>query len=265
MHRFYLPPERCPEGRSEFELDERDARHAVQVLRLQPGDPVTVLNGAGLAFETEIVDCSKRAVRVGVRHVKRAGLPIAPRRVLVLAVLKGKAMDWVLQKATELGASAIRPVLTERTVPDIDSGEAAGRKREKWLLTAVEALKQCGGLWLPEIHDAVPLAQSLGSAGPGVLHLTGSLEPDALPLRHALDERLKAPMAVVEAWFWIGPEGDFAPRELQQLKHAGAMAVTLGRNVLRAETAALAALTLLDYELGLRSPVHVHSQPGANA
>lgn len=233
MHRFLLPPEAC---RGDLvSLDEADSRHAARVLRLQAGDEVEVLDGAGGRLRCRIATLGRKAVTAAVEA--RGFAPAEPFAVtLALALLKGRAMDYAIQKATELGARAIQPVAAERCVAHVAPEEAAA-KLAGWRATAVEACKQCGNPWLPELRAPVPPGELPRMAGGGAL-LVASLEPARRRIADALAAR---PAAVT---LCIGPEGDFTPAEYALLRDAGAQPVTLGPHVLRADTAALAALAL---------------------
>lgn len=246
MHRFFLPPPLCQGSR--LELSETDAHHAARVLRLQPGDPVVILDGAGGEIHAQVASADRRHVTVDV--VERR--PVQPRPadiVLAPGLLKGKAWDLVLQKATELGATRIVPLELARSVSRIEPDEAENR-RQRWEQGVVEAAKQCGARWLPRVDPARCLEAWLADGNPAELLLVAALEAPVVTPGQALrgyEARTgRRPRSVAVA---IGPEGDFTPDELARLQQAGAVAVTLGRNVLRAETAALAALAILGVEL----------------
>jgi 16S rRNA (uracil1498-N3)-methyltransferase len=246
MHRFYA---RLEELRGEtFLLSRRESRHAAQVLRLRNGDPVVVLTGDGQECrgEVEALRGESLAVRiVGRQQHERADL----RLTLVQAVPKGKLMDSIIQKATELGVNRIVPLLSERTVPDFGA-EAGAAKRDRWLTIAVESIKQCGTPWLPEIAEPISMADYLGQVGRAELGLLGSLQPGARHPRRWFEafvaERGRRPASVE---VWIGPEGDFTPAEHGCIVSSGARPVTLGRHVLRSETAAIYALSVVQYEM----------------
>ena len=246
MPRFHLPPPLPPHPT--FPLPQAEAHHAANVLRLRTGDPLTILDGAGQQLDCTIATLSRRDVTVTVHQ--RHTHPRPPWSItLCPALLKGKAFDLLLQKATELGATHIVPIRTERTIPqpaDADSPE----KLDKWRATLIEAAKQCGTPWLPQLHPPATLATHLRNAPATQLNLVASLAPDALhprlPIQHYLQTHGHLPQNVT---LWIGPEGDFTPSELAQLQTAGVQPITLGPHILRAETAALAALAILNHEL----------------
>jgi 16S rRNA (uracil1498-N3)-methyltransferase len=246
VHRFYIPE--LPDGADEVALPDAEAHHALQVLRLRAGDPLTALNGAGVEWRGELVPKSPRAALLRVLERRRHP---APRTGLTLfqAVAKPRAMEWIVQKATELGARQLVPVLTERSVIRLDAAMAED-KRRKWLAVAIEALKQCGQPWLPQIHSPAPLAATIARQPVSELELIASLAPGSTPLRrHFTGFRQAQGRPPRTAAVWIGPEGDFTPAETEAIIARGTFPITLGPSTLRTETAALCALSILRYEL----------------
>ncbi len=246
MPRFYIPPERWNSER--LELGEEEAHHALHVLRMKAGDRAVVFNGRGTHATVEIAAANKRSVELKALQIVEAA-PQRCRITLGQAIPKGKNMDLIVQKATELGAAAIVPLLSERTVIQYEAGEGA-KKRGKWQEVAIEAAKQCGQNWLPEIH----LPQSPKDFFQGNpkfdLMLIASLQPDSLHFKKVLEEYIagqkKKPAKVL---ILVGPEGDFTPAEISLAKSGGCRPITLGPIVLRTETAAIYCLSILGYEL----------------
>jgi 16S rRNA (uracil1498-N3)-methyltransferase len=176
-------------------------------------------------------------------------------------------MELIVQKAVEIGASEIAPLVSERTIVDLDPA-SGGQKQAKWRQIAIEAAKQCGQNWLPHVHAprkvkdffagveaAVPSRNFLEAAEKAVsttfdLRLIGSLQPDALHLKKILAEFSSEHQHLPESVLMlIGPEGDFTPAELALAKSHGCRPITLGPIILRVETAALYCLSVLSYEL----------------
>lgn len=246
MPRFYVPPAGC--GGDSILLGPAETAHAVRVLRLGPGARVTILNGAGGRFDCEISAVEKRATTLRVIDSVVEPAP-RPRVTLVQAVLKTKPMDWLIQKATELGVTRIVPVLTGRTVPDFSSAES-GRKREKWEAVAVEALKQCGLAWLPRIEPPQLLSGFIETGTSFHASWVGALNVGAARLGARLDEVLPVGAETGELGLWLGPEGDFTASELAAIQAVGAIPVSLGPRVLRSETAALTMLAVLGEHFG---------------
>jgi 16S rRNA (uracil1498-N3)-methyltransferase len=246
MHRFHLPPERC-RGDS-LQLDGREAHHAVQVLRVQRGEEVTVLDGAGTTFLCEVESATKHSVTLVVQERKASPAPSCAITLFV-AIPKGKIIEDIIEKAVELGAQRIVPLLTERVVTHLDNASAE-QKREKWQQVAVEAIKQCGAAWLPKIETPVTLKKFLATEKLPELSLVGSLQTERRHPRVWLEEFQRQHGRLPQsAGVWIGPEGDFTLAELQAIEATGAKPITLGSLTLRVETAAIYCLSFLNYEL----------------
>ncbi|RYD35539.1 MAG: 16S rRNA (uracil(1498)-N(3))-methyltransferase [Verrucomicrobiaceae bacterium] len=253
LHRFYIPPAQW--NPSAPVLDEAESRHAAEVLRLKPGDAVSVFNGEGIQAEARISRLGKREVALEITET-RSTAPPAARLLLAQAVPKGKNMDLVMQKATELGASGLIPLITERTVVRLSPEEAAD-KQEKWQRIVIEACKQCGQNFLPQVHRPAGLETFLSSIPSTDLRLVAAIEPGAKSLKTILSDwsNAHAPAAAgpdarpSSALVLIGPEGDFTPAELAKIKAAGCQPLTLGPIILRTETAAIYTLSVLAHEL----------------
>jgi 16S rRNA (uracil1498-N3)-methyltransferase len=246
MHRFYLPPEKC-RGNS-LRLDEREAHHALHVLRLQRGERVTVLDGVGNEFFCEVENTSKDSLSLSVKEKKSTLAPPCPITLLV-AIPKGKIIEDIIQKSVELGANRIIPLLTERVVSQFDR-EGAEQKREKWQQVAIEAGKQCGARWLPKVETPQTISEFLARGEKIELSFVGSLQTERKHPRARFQEfqkqhgRLPRSVGV-----WIGPEGDFTLTELQAIENSGVRPITLGELTLRVETAVIYCLSILNYEL----------------
>jgi 16S rRNA (uracil1498-N3)-methyltransferase len=246
MHRFYLPPERCTDAT--LRLEGREAHHALHVLRLKRGECVTVLDGAGHEFSCKVENCSCESLTM--RTTKKNFIPALPCSItLFQAVPKGKIIESIIQKAVELGVRRIVPLLTERVMTRLDDKNAL-EKQGKWQQVAIEAIKQCGAAWLPKIEMPMTLAQFLARGEKFDLSLVGSLQTERRHPRECFREfeakhgRLPQSIGV-----WIGPEGDFTFDELKVIQASGALPISLGRLVLRVETAAIYCLSVLNYEL----------------
>jgi len=246
MHRFHLPPEHCHGPM--LRLAGSEAHHATRVLRVERGDRVTVLDGAGQEFQCEVAGADKHEVQL--RVLEKRSHPSPPFQItLFQAIPKGKIIESIIEKAAELGVHRIVPLLTARVVARLD-GLAAAVKGEKWQQVAVEVIKQCGAAWLPKVEAPTTLKEFLERRETFDLALVGSLQGDARHpgqfLREFRTQPASQPRRVA---VWIGPEGDFTGEELLAIQSAGAKAITLGRLVLRVETAAIYCLALLNYEL----------------
>jgi 16S rRNA (uracil1498-N3)-methyltransferase len=246
MHRFYLPPEQSREN--VLTLSERETHHALHVLRIRQGERLVVLDGAGQELLCEVQRQEHDHLKLNV--VQRNFVPPLPYQITLLqAIPKGKIIESIIQKATELGAFRIVPLLSDRVTTQLDDENAAS-KAEKWRLTAIEAIKQCGSPWLPQVEAPVTPKEYLARGEKFELPLIGSLQNDCRHPREYFktfyQERKRLPKTVA---VWIGPEGDFTPAEMNMVKSAGVLPITLGRLVLRTETAAIYSLSMLNYEL----------------
>jgi 16S rRNA (uracil1498-N3)-methyltransferase len=245
--RAYAP--HAPADAAEIRLEPEESHHLVAVNRCQRGDPVVAFDGRGREWRCECLDPAKGAALLRVFSTMQA-TPLPHAITLAQALPKGATMDEIVRQATELGAARIVPLVTERTQVHLDDGRAA-KKVEKWRTTAIEAAKQCGNPWVPEI---VPL-QRLEAYLPAAvqehdLRLVASLHAGAKPLRgiiaHWRDKHGRLPQRVL--WL-VGPEGDFSPAEMTACIMAGCAPVSLGPLVLRCDTAAVAALSVIAHEL----------------
>ena len=246
MHRFYLPPNQCHDLR--LTLKGREAHHALHVVRIRPGDRLTVLNGAGQEFFCQAREQKNDELRLEV--LEKHSRPSRSWEITLLqAVPKGKLIEAIIQKATELGASRIVPLLSERVVHQLDD-KGAAQKAEKCQSVAIEAIKQCGAAWLPKVEPPQTPQQFLDRKESFELPLVASLQGDSKHPRQYFAEfqaRMKRKPQSVSVW--VGPEGDFTLDELDAIQAAGALPITLGNLVLRSETAAIYCLSVLNYEL----------------
>ncbi|MEY2560436.1 MAG: rRNA (uracil1498-N3)-methyltransferase [Verrucomicrobiota bacterium] len=246
MHRFYLPPEKWhPDA---LVLTDPEAHHCRNVLRLESGDKVVLFDGRGRELTAEIV--SNKPAEISLRKLHEAKTPpLRCRITLGQAIPKGKNMDLIVQKAVEIGAAEIAPILSDRTVVRLDE-ESAVSKQSKWQTVAIEAAKQCGQNWLPLVQPPRSLAQFFQEHDRFDLQLIGSLQSDAVHLKKILAEYSAEhgdrPTSVL---MLVGPEGDFTPAELSLARSHGCRPITLGPIVLRVETAAIYCLSVLSYEL----------------
>ena len=224
-----------------MDLPAGAARH-VQVLRLQPGDSITLFDGETAGeFSATVTHMGRSSVQVQVGCFVPTQREPRVRVHLAVGMPANERMDWLVEKAAELGVASIQPLMTERSVLRL-SGERAGKKVSHWQSVAVAACEQCGGNRVPQVHPVLTLAQWLKShAGRGADAPRGlllSLHPDALGVREAA-------ASDAEVSFLSGPEGGLSPTEEAAALAAGLIPVTLSPRVLRAETAALVAMTAL--------------------
>jgi 16S rRNA (uracil1498-N3)-methyltransferase len=249
VHRFYIPPEAWDPGA--LRLDACESHHCLSVLRLQPGDKVVVFNGQGQEATAQLTaDGTRQDVHLIALHQAKSR-PLACRITLAQAVPKGKTMDLIDQKATELGAAAIAPLLSERTITRLEGDEGAAAKQAKWQAVVIEAAKHCGQNWLPAVAAPRTIKDFFGQRMAFDLMLIASLQPDARHLHPILEDCAggHGGRRPASALILVGPEGDFTPAEIALAKSAGCQPITLGPIVLRTETAAIYCLSVLSYEL----------------
>jgi len=213
--------------------------HIVRVLRARVGEQLTVFNGRGGEFGAAIEEIRRDTVLLSVLEHRDTERESAFELTLAQGISRGDRMDWVVQKATELGVARIVPLFTQRSVVHLDEKQAA-KKVQHWQGIAVAACEQCGRNVVPAIDTPIEVYQMLekGASGTGLL-----LSPEA-------PQRLADVQVAGRATVLIGPEGGLAQVEQDAALRAGFTAVRMGPRVLRTETAAVCALTLLQQKFG---------------
>jgi len=242
MARFYIPNPRIENGLLKVEGDE--VRHIRKVLRLKTGDKIFVFDGLGREFEGTIIEEGRAS---GMVKIQRS---LSPKRnsplevTLAQSLLKGEKMDYLIQKAAELGIKEIIPFFSSRSVPLLEKSRSL-KRHHRWGKIAIEASKQCGRGVVPKIESLQTYSDMLHNASTDHLRLI-LWERDGIRLKKMLEgskERKKI-------FFVIGPEGGFSQDEVEKAERVGFVAVTLGKRILRAETASLCFLSILQYEWG---------------
>jgi 16S rRNA (uracil1498-N3)-methyltransferase len=236
MPRFYVDLPLAP--KETFELPAGVAHHAVAVLRLRPGEPVTLFNGRGGEYRARLVDCSVKSARAEILgfDAREAELPF--RVTIAQGLPAADKMDWAVEKAVELGAAALQPLATTRSVVRL-AGERATRRRGHWQAIAQAAAEQCGRNRVPQIHELATLEAWLACLPEGGVRLW------ACPRSSQFLTAMAAPEPDTPVHLVIGPEAGLSDTEEAALRDAGFQAVSLGERILRTETAALAALAML--------------------
>ena len=215
------------------EVSGEQAHHAIHVLRLAVGSAVTLFDGAGRVAEGTIVSAGRSTLTVSVEHV--GPLPARPEPVIELAfaAAKGKRVDWLLEKASELGVARLQPVVFARSVAggmDLSPG-----KRRRWMSHCISAARQCGLNFLPDLRQPLAVGDYLAGCECAI-RLVGEVAEVAQPLPAALaDWSAGQTIAIL-----VGPEGDLTDEERAAASHANFRPVHLGHTTLRVETAALA-------------------------
>lgn len=240
-----MPRFHCPlplTAGAELDLPAGAARH-VQVLRMQPGQDITLFDGSGDGeWSATILRMGRSDVAVRVDAFQATAREVARPVHLLAGITANERMDWLVEKATEIGVASITPLLAERSVLKL-KGERGDKKRAHWQAVAVAACEQCGGNRVPLIHPAVTLAE-WAAAPPQAAH--ADTQRVLLSLAEGTRPLLQAVVPGVQpVLFLSGPEGGLSPAEESLARSQGFAPVTLGPRVLRAETAPLMALSAL--------------------
>ena len=243
MHRFFVPQL----YNEEMHIEGVDARHISKVLRMQPGAQLQIVSDDGVSAVAEITAIDSE--RVTVRCLEKLAESHEPRVKLVLAqgLAKGEKMDFIIQKAVEMGAYSVIPVAMEHSVVRLDGAKAA-KKVERWQKIAESAAKQSKRDIIPEVQPVQSMAEMLAKCSCQTKIIAYECE-DRLSLKAAL-KAAEAAGGISELLLIIGPEGGISEGELEQARQAGAVPVSLGRRILRAETAGLVAISAIFYETG---------------
>ena len=236
MHRFYVPPAAI--SHREATIQGESARQIARVLRLQIGDTVCLFDGSGDEYVVRLTSLGRDEARAEVVDRRAGQAEPAARVTLFLALLnKPDKFEWALQKCTEVGASSFVPLLSERTIARPPNHS----RYERWSRIIQEAAEQSGRTLLPSLEPAQPFAQAIAraSSGNAIIPTLDSITPLA---------RVVEPAANLS--IFVGPEGGFTPEEVAAASSAGIVRVTLGPRTLRAETAAVVALSMALHALG---------------
>ncbi|MGB2698367.1 MAG: 16S rRNA (uracil(1498)-N(3))-methyltransferase [Candidatus Zixiibacteriota bacterium] len=240
---FYSKPENIKKDTLKIPGEEK--KHIVSVLRYKEGDSIDVVDGRGYVYKVEIADIKKNEIHCKIISKKSGENEPKIQLSLAQSLCKGYKMDWLIEKATEIGVSSVIPLLTERTIIKLGDSKKEKAKIDRWRKIAIASMKQSLRSFLPDIKPVTQLKKLLPEIRKYDLTLVGSLESDAENLRdlRQLKKSTKNILAIV------GPEAGFTDEELNQLKSAGAIPVSLGRRRLKTETAGIVLSSLVLYEL----------------
>ena len=238
MHRFFIPKP----FKQEMQITGRDAHHIIDVLRMAPGDRLQVVADDGISFVGEITAVGTNTVTVLAREVLRETHEPDVRISLLQGLAKGEKMEFIIQKAVEIGVTDIFPVAMEHSVVVLDSSKAE-KKVERWQKIAEAAAKQSKRDSIPTVHEVMVLDQILQQEKWDLLLVAYESE-NKVSLKEALQAHKEAKTVGVV----IGPEGGLSTEEVEAAKECGGIAVSLGRRILRTETAGLVAATAILYE-----------------
>lgn len=233
MCRFHVPDISAGPGES-VDLPAGEAHHAMHVLRVRPGQSIELFDGRGTVARGRVATAGRRGVSAEIEQVGKADRP-GPAVHLAFAVPKGKRLDWLLEKATELGAASLQPVVFRRSVAG--GGDLSQAKRLRWMGHCIAAAKQSGLNFLPELRDSAPLEALLDRPAPQAgLRVLGDTGPDAVAAGPTLSG------GHGDVTICVGPEGGLTEAERSAALAGGFIPVRVGRTVLRIETAAVALL-----------------------
>ncbi len=242
MNRFFVPPSWITEGHAR--LTGEVARQISRVLRMSPGDEITLLDNTGMEYLSRLSRCAINTVEAEVLSaVAGRGEPFI-QITLYQGILKGDKFQWVLQKGTELGVANFVPIVCKRSVPRQRDGRSESRY-PRWRKIIAEAAEQSGRSLLPTLGEPVPFEEACrGTEGSGLSIIPWENER-ATGLRSVLMDRDTSRVRV-----FIGPEGGFQEGEVELGRSHGVVPVSLGRRILRSETAAIATVAAVLYEVG---------------
>jgi 16S rRNA (uracil1498-N3)-methyltransferase len=242
MRRFFIAPEQIHEAHPR--LGEEDARHVRTVLRLQPGTAIVVFDGTGAEYEARIDAVEERQVCIALVRPLASGSESPLEITLAQAYLKDKKMDQLVRRLTELGVTRWLPFMAKRSIPSPDEKRGQAR-HQRWQKISQEAVKQCRRSRPMRIETPVGFAEALEISRPCDLKLFFWEGPEAQPLHRPAEHPLPAKVFVM-----IGPEGGFDPAEQHVAQTHGFRMVAMGPRILRAETATVAACTLVQFLFG---------------
>jgi len=240
MSRFYAPQENV---KGNFiSIDGREAKHILNVMRLKENDKVVVFDGTGKEYTGFIAERKLTSLKVEIVSVKQPLPEALPEITLAVAIPKKEKMDYIVEKATELGVGAIIPVISERTIAKPED-EKHLNKVGRWKKISLEASKQCGRRDVPEIKNIQKFYNAIETINNFDLAVIATLSENTVSLREAVSRFERGKVIV-----FVGPEGDFTPDEIAMVKDTSAKLVSLGPRVLKSDTAGLYLLSVLNYE-----------------
>jgi 16S rRNA (uracil1498-N3)-methyltransferase len=248
MARLFVEPERMKD--EILVLAGEDHRYLTRVLRLGIGDQVVLFDGRATEADSTIVRVGPRALEVQVNQRRTTEGSDRPDFTLMQAIVKGDKMDFVVQKATELGVTRVIPVTTVRSVPrglDASGAVRALGKRARWVKIAREGARQCGRVDVPEVEPVTPLETALKAAHKEAFKLMLWEGAREHTVRQVLPPPDQKPQRIV---MLVGPEGGFTDEEVAAAREAGFAVAGLGPRILRTETAAVVALTIMGFAVG---------------
>lgn len=244
MFRFYITDEQVSDN--EITIWGSDVNHIRNVLRLEKGDWVVACNGAGKDYVSRIAAMDKENVTLEVEKVQDTGTELPTRVTLFQGIPKKEKMEFIIQKAVELGVYEIVPVMMKRCVVKLGDAKKSQKKRERWQAIAESAAKQCDRGIIPVVHEPVNMGEAI--------ELAKELSYNVIPyeLQDGIDKsrEVVAHACTQESvGIFIGPEGGFEEKEVEQAIANGMEPITLGKRILRTETAGMALLSIMMFQM----------------
>lgn len=244
MYRFYVSQEQKEE--KQIHIWGSDVNHIKNVLRLEKGDWIVACDGSGTDYICRIQEISGTQVTASIEKMQESGTELDTRITLFQGIPKKEKMEFIIQKAVELGVYEIVPVMMKRCVVRLSEEKKIQKKQERWQAIAEAAAKQCDRGIIPVVHAPMTMTQAFDMAR--------SLEYNMIP--YELQEGIQFSRDIVKeackhssVGIFIGPEGGLEPEEVEQAVAIGAHPMTLGKRILRTETAGMALLSILMFEL----------------
>lgn len=242
MSRFYIKPDNVRNDK--IYVDGEEARHILNVMRLKRGDGVIAFDGTGREYFGDIESISTNSLIVKIKKIEEHKTKKRYRMTLAQAIPKKAKMDYIIQKATELGIDSIIPMNTERTVVKLSKSDISARQN-RWERIAKEAAKQCGRSEITKIEGYLDFEDVLEN----VKSYDLALMPSIMPVNRQSLKKCLSNFKGESILIFIGPEGGFDPAELDAAFEKGVIFVSLGENVLKSDTAAIAAIAMINYAL----------------
>lgn len=245
MSRFYVPKENITGERIIIEGEE--AHHIIDVMRLGEGDDVVVFDGEGTEYAGKIVQVAsnRKSLQVLTIETRDSSSDLSVKITIAQSIPKKEKMDYIMQKATELGVHSIIPIITDRTIVR-PRDKSSSKKVSRWSKITLEAAKQCGRSDVPLIDEIIKFSALKDIFDNYELVLFACLSDDTVSLKEAIPKSPPENILIV-----IGPEGGFSPKEISSARSKGVKMVSFGKRVLKSDTAGLFALSVLGYEYSI--------------
>ena len=242
MYHFFVPE--GPDEAGQIHITGSDVHHIRSVLRMKPGEQVVISDGRDKDYYCKITELNPGEITVQVlKETEAAELPA--RLILYQGLPKGEKMELIIQKTVELGVTRIVPVMTKRTVVKLDDKKAK-KKTERYNMIAESAAKQSGRGMIPEVTMPVSFAEAVSMAEKLDMNIIPYEEAEGVEYSRNIIKSIKGKKSL---GIFIGPEGGFAREEVEKALDAGASAITLGHRILRTETAGMAVISIIMFEL----------------